>query len=79
MCAYSGNADGIYLLFKSFHNFQIFFFLFYVLRAVPAAYEGSWARGPIGAIATSPRQSHSNARSEPHLRPTIQFTAMHDP
>ena len=35
--------------------------------AAPAAYGGSQARGPTGAIATGLRQSHSNAGSEPCL------------
>ena len=43
------------------------------------AYGGSQARGRIGAVATSLCQSHSNARSELHLRPTPQLTAMRDP
>ena len=47
--------------------------------APPAAYGGSQARGRIGAVATGLRQSHSNAGSEPHLRPTPQLTATPDP
>ena len=48
-------------------SFLIFFFfcLFAISWIAPAAYGGSLARGCIGAIATSLRQSHSNARSEP--------------
>ena len=46
--------------------------------AAPAAYGGSQARGPIGAVAASLRQSHSNAGSEPRLRPTPQLTATPD-
>ena len=46
--------------------------------ATPVAYGGSQARGLIGAAATSLRQSHSNAGSEPHLRPTPQLTATPD-
>ena len=46
--------------------------------AAPAAYGGSQARGPIGAVATGLRQSHSNAGSEPRLQPTPQLTAMPD-
>ena len=37
--------------------------------------EVRWARGQIGAAAAS----HSNTRSEPHLPPTPQLTAMPDP
>ena len=66
-----------------------FFFVFCLLSfvvdvvvaiswAAPAAYGGSQARGPIGAIATGLRQSHSNAGSEPRLQPTPQLTATPD-
>ena len=44
--------------------------LFAFSRAVLAAYGGSQARGRIGAVAAGLLQSHSNARSKPHLRPT---------
>ena len=47
-----------------FYLFIIFFCLF---RATPMPYEGSQARGLIGAVVTGLRQSHSNAGSEPHL------------
>ena len=43
------------------------------------AYGGSQARGPIGAVVAGLHPSHSNARSEPHLRPTPQLTAVTDP
>ena len=56
-----------------------FFFVFCPFRATPAAYGGSQARGLIQAIAASLCHSHSNARSEPHLQPTPQLTAMPDP
>ena len=46
--------------------------------ATPTAYGGSQARGRIGAAATSLRQSHSNAGSEPHLQPTPELTATPD-
>ena len=46
--------------------------------AAPAAYGGSQARGRIGAVATSLRQSHSNVGSEPRLQPTPQLTATPD-
>ena len=61
-------------------SYFIFFFLCVFLplsRAAPAAYGGSQARGPIGAVAASLRQSHSNVGSEPRLQP--QLTAMPDP
>ena len=58
-----------------------FFFFFLLFRSAPTAYGGSQARGPIGATAAGlrHRQSHSNAGSEPRLRPTPQLTAMPDP
>ena len=59
--------------FSPFFLFFFFFsFLFLLLRATPAACGGSQARGLIGAVAASLHQSRSNARSEPHLRPTRQ-------
>ena len=59
--------------------FIFFFCLFVFSRAVPTAYEGSQARGWIGAVPTGLHQSHSNAGSEPCLRPTPQLTATPDP
>jgi len=62
-----------------FLSFFFFFFVFLLfLWAAPAAYGGTQARGQIGAVAASLRQSHSNARSEPRLQPTPQLTAMPD-
>ena len=57
-----------------------FFFVFLCLfRAAPSAHGGSQARGLIGDVAISLLQSHSNARSEPHLWPTPTLMAMLDP
>ena len=67
------------LLFLFLFYFFIFFCLFAISWAAATAYEGSQARGPIGAIATGLHQSHSNSGSEPCLRPTAQLTAMPDP
>ena len=47
--------------------------------AVFAAYGSSWARGWIRAVAAGLPHNHSNTRSELHLRPTLQLTAMPDP
>jgi len=55
--------------------FFFFFGLFAFSRAAPAAYGGSQARGPIGAVATGLRQTHSNEGSQPRLEPTPQLTA----
>ena len=43
------------------------------------AYGDSQARGQIGAVAAALHHSHSNAGSEPYLRPTPQLMAMLDP
>ena len=49
-----------------------FYFLIFGLffRATPTAYGGLQARGQSGAVAAGLLHSHSNARSEPCLRPT---------
>ena len=57
-------------------HFILFFCLF---EAAPMAYGGSQARGLIGAVAAGLRHSHSNTRSEPRLRPTLQLEATPDP
>ena len=66
----------IFILF--IYLFIYFVFLLF-LWATPVAYGGSQARGPIGAVATGLRQSHSNAGSELRLQPTPQLTATPDP
>ena len=59
---------------------QLFiYFVFCLFRAAPAAYGGSQAKGPIGAVAAGLHHSHSHIRSEPRLRPTPQLTATPDP
>ena len=50
-----------------FFFFFFFFFFFVFSKAAPMAHGGSQARGPVGAVATGLRQSHSNTRSEPSL------------
>ena len=52
-----------------FFFFLVFFF----------AYGGSQARGLIGAVAASLRQSHSNTGSELCLQPIPQLMATPDP
>ena len=59
--------------------FLVFCLFVLLLRAAPAAYGGSQARGRIGAAAAGLHHSHSNAASEPRLRPTPQLTARPDP
>ena len=68
---------ALFILIALFTLSKLFFGLF--LGAAPAAYGGSQARGPIGTVAASLRQSHSNAGSKLHLRPTPQLTATPDP
>ena len=60
------------------HYWRILFVFFFSMAA-PTTYGDSQARGPIGAVGTGLHISHSNARSEPHLRPTPQLTATPDP
>ena len=55
--------------------FFIYFLFFGISWAAPMAYGGSQARGRIGAIAAGLRQSHSNAGSQPSLRPQTHTTA----
>ena len=69
----------LFFLLFLFFFFFLSFCLFAFSRATPVAYGGSQARGLIGAVATSLRQSHSNARSKPRLRPTALLTATPDP
>ena len=52
--------------FLSFIYLFIYFCLFAISWAAPAAYGGSQARGRIGAVATSQRHSHSNTGSLTH-------------
>ena len=69
-------------LVKGMHLYKVLFCVCVFLafsRAAPVAYGGSQVRGLIGAIAAGPCQSHSNTRSELHLRPTPQLTATPDP
>jgi len=71
------------LALSCFENCVWFFFFFLVflpfLGPLLWQYGGFKGRGLIGAVASGLRQSHSNARSEPRLRPTPQLTATPDP
>ena len=55
-------------------KFVCMYVCIYLFRPTPTAYGSSQARCPIRASAVSLRHSHSNARSEPYLRPTPQLT-----
>jgi len=48
-----------------------FFLLFF--RATPMTYGGSKVRGLIRAVAAGLYHSHSNTRSKPCLRPSLQL------
>ena len=75
-----GRANSTFCLFSlSLFFLSFFFFCLLSFMAAPAAYGGSQARGPIGAVAASLHHSHSNAGSKPRLQPTPQLTATLDP
>ena len=82
-CSIKGNyselSSDLLRMIPLKYLFIYLFCLFAISWAAPAAYGGSQARGPIGAVATSLRQSHSNAGSKPHLQPTSQLTATPGP
>ena len=74
----------VWISFINYFSSSIFFwvYLFIYLLCLSRdkmAYGGSQARGPIRATAANLCQSHSNTRSEWHLWPMPQFTAMLDP
>ena len=71
-------SSGSKILFHIERIKSLLFFLG-LFRAAPAAYGGSQASGPIGAVAGDLYHSLSNTRSEPHLRPTPQLTETPDP
>ena len=48
----------------------------FFMRATPAAYGSSWARGQMRAAAASLCHSHDNTESEPHLQPMLQLMVM---
>ena len=53
--------------------------IFGLFRAAPTVYESSQATGQIRATAASLCHSHSNARSDPCLGPTLQLIATPGP
>ena len=54
-------------------------FIYFLFRAPPTAYGSSQARDWIEAVDAGLYHSHHNARSEWHLQPIPQLTAMPDP
>ena len=67
--------------FIYFLNVLIIFlsFFFVLLGPHPQHMEVPSSGGLIRAVAACLQHSHSNTRSEPHLQPTSQLTAMPDP
>ena len=74
-CQYAQQA----LFYPRVREITFFFCLFAISRAAPTAHGGFQARGQIGAVDASLRQSHSNVGSEPRLQPTPQLMATPDP
>ena len=75
------NTIGHFYLWINQKIFILFYFIFVFLPflgPLPAAYEGSQARGLIGALATSLYHSHSHSGSEQRLQPTPQLTVTPD-
>ena len=56
--------DSFFEFFMFLSIFVVNIFVFCPFRAIPPAYGGSQAMGPIGAVAAGLPHSHSNARSK---------------
>ena len=69
----SSGTDESYSI--SIFSFFLFFLSFCRFRAAPAAYEGSQARGLIGAVTAGLCQSHTNTRFEPWAMSETYTTA----
>ena len=54
-------------------------YISFFFRAIPAAYGGSPANGPMRAVAAGLHHSHSKAGSKLRLQPTPELTANPDP
>ena len=61
------DITGVFIYFIYLLLLLLFFFFFAFSRATPRAYGGSQARGLIGAVTSSLRQSHGNVGSKPCL------------
>ena len=68
--------DEFWCFYFILFYFILFYFILLSFWATPMAYGGSWVRGWIGAVAACLHHSQSHARSEPHLWPTPQLTAV---
>ena len=60
-------------------NSYLFIYVIYLFRATPVAYGSFQARDRIRAAADGLHHGHSNARSEPRLRPMPQLAVALDP
>ena len=76
-----GKEEGSLLLYPLVCVLFFFIFIrsfFLLFLGLHLQHTGSQARGQTVAVATALRHSHSNTRSEPHLRSTPQLTATPD-
>ena len=73
---YRGFNQLIFFLINLVSLVFILFIYFFLFTAAPLTYGNSPARGQIGVIGPSLCHSHSNVRSEPHLQPMLQLSAM---
>ena len=71
--------NKLFALFLLKIPFFFFFCLLVFLGPHPRHMEVPRLRGLIGAVAASLHHSHSNAGSEPCLKPTPQLAATPDP
>ena len=76
---FENNETFLEIVVMVVQHLNVFCLSVFLFRATPAAYGSSQARGPIGATAAGLSHIHSNAESEPHLRPTPQLMAMPNP
>ena len=76
---YSFINSFLFCLFRIIHSFVVVSVCFCLVRATPAAYGGSKARGQNRAVAAGLHHSHSNTGSKQCLWPTPQLTATRDP
>ena len=73
----------VFLIAVGYNDYIIIIIIIIIIimvgGAALAANGGSQARGLIGAVAAGLHHGHSNARSEPCLRPIPQLTVTPDP
>ena len=86
VCAFGGGGlvNMIFLMSEHFNKHKDIrkvqsYVSSFILRATALAHGSSQPRGRTGAAAVGLCHSHSNAGSEPRLRPTLQLAAMPGP